>query len=104
MAVELINTQQQVVKRQATTLAKAASTQSTGVQWSEANGRMVATWDTQAFSQVVVKWIKDGRSVTLTNPRQGGSLSVNTRTLGAGGEFEFSLSDGLNTTRVRYRR
>ena len=104
VAVELINTQQQVVKRQATTLAKAASTQSTGVQWSEANGRMVATWDTQAFSQVVVKWIKDGRSVTLTNPRQGGSLSVNTRTLGAGGEFEFSLSDGLNTTRVRYRR
>ena len=43
-------------------------------------------------------------SATLTNPRQGGRLSVDTRTLGQGGEFEFSLSDGLNTKRLRYRR
>lgn len=104
LAIEVVNAQKQVVKRQATSLAKASSTRSANVQWREADGRLVATWDAQAFTHVTVSWVKDGRSTTLTNPRQGGRLSVDTRTLGQGGEFEFSLSDGLNTKRLRYRR
>ena len=104
VSVEVVNAQKQVTKRLATTLAKSANAQSASVQWRETGGKLVATWDVQAFRYVTVKWVKNGKVVTLTNPREGGSLTVSTQTLEPGGAFEFSLSDGVNSTRVRYNR
>ncbi|MGE5866147.1 MAG: M66 family metalloprotease, partial [Rhizobacter sp.] len=69
----------------------------------EQNGSLRVTWDHARYPYLSVTHVGTGRA-TLAQDMQGGSVSVPVGGLPAGGRFEFSLSDGLNTVRVTRAR
>ncbi len=73
------------------------------IQMSEQLGVLQLNWDAVQHPYLTVTWAGDKRS-TLAQDLQGGSASLSLRDLPAGGSFEFSLSDGLNSVRVQRSR
>jgi hypothetical protein len=81
---------------------RAASTKPQ-VQVSEKNGTLQLSWDATRYPYLTVTHVGAQRS-TLAQDLQGGTASLPMASVPAGGSFEFSLSDGLNTLRVPLAR
>jgi hypothetical protein len=81
---------------------RAASTKPQ-VQVNEKNGTLQLSWDATRYPYLTVTHVGTQRS-TLGQDLQGGSASLPLMNVPAGGSFEFSLSDGLNTLRVPLAR
>lgn len=73
------------------------------VQASEQDGVLRLAWDPAAYPYLTVTHVGAQRT-TLAQDLQGGKAALPIGTLPAGGSFEFSLSDGLNTVRVPQAR
>ena len=69
----------------------------------EQNGTLKVTWDHARYPYLTVTHVGTGRA-TLAQDLEGGSIAVPVSGLPAGGRFEFSLSDGLNSVRVNRAR
>lgn len=68
------------------------------VDWSEDAGALVLGWNASAHRYLsVVHVAEDGVRRALAVLLAGGSARVDVADLARGGEFEFALSDGLNT-------
>lgn len=68
------------------------------VDWSEDAGALVLGWNASAHRYLsVVHVAEDGVRRVLAVLLAGGSARVDVADLARGGEFEFALSDGLNT-------
>lgn len=74
-----------------------------GVQAVEQNGVLRLTWDHTRYPYLTVTHVGASRA-TLAQDLQGGNASLPLGALPAGGSFEFSLSDGLNSVRVTRAR
>jgi Peptidase M66 len=72
------------------------------VQVSETGGMLSLTWDSAEHAFLTVTHVGVKRTV-VAQDLGGGSVTVPAQ-LPAGGSYEFSLSDGLNTTRVQVNR
>jgi len=70
-----------------------------GVQASEQGGALQLRWDAAQHPYVTVIHVGEARTVIGVD-LQGGSATLPTTALPAGGRFEFGLSDGVNTRRV----
>ena len=81
---------------------RAASTKPQ-VQVNEKNGTLQLSWDAARHPYLTVTHVGTQRS-TLAQDLQGGTASLPMANVPAGGSFEFSLSDGLNTLRVPLAR
>ena len=74
-------------------------------QVKEAAGQASVTWDARASAYATVTWVgPNGQRITLAQDLRGGSATLATSELPAGGTFEVILSDGLNSTRQSLRR
>jgi hypothetical protein len=65
------------------------------VQWSETGGRLDLAWDAASFRFASVTHVAGGVRTTLALNRTGGAVALDVTALPRGGEFEVSLSDGL---------
>lgn len=71
------------------------------VDWREAPGELVVTWDAAAYRYLTATHVAaSGARRVLTVSARGGSVRLDTAHLPEGGAFEFALSDGLNTRLV----
>ena len=68
------------------------------VQWREMAGRVLLQWDATEYPILSVGHLGAERRI-LALALQGGQAELATADLPAGGQFEFSLSDGLNAVR-----
>jgi hypothetical protein len=96
--------------------SRAASVQSAGrqqpsgtapgptVRVTEQGGALQLAWDHTRHPYLTVTHVTGARRATLAQDLQGGSASLPVSALPAGGSFEFSLSDGLNTLRQIHTR
>ena len=73
------------------------------VKASEEGGALRLRWDAARHPYVTVTHVGNARTVVGID-LQGGSATLPTAALPAGGHFEFSLSDGMNTERVLLTR
>lgn len=73
------------------------------VQVSETGGALRLSWDHAQHPYLTVTHVGAQRS-TLAQDLGGGAATLPLDTLPAGGSFEFSLSDGLNTVRLTHQR
>jgi hypothetical protein len=73
------------------------------VQVSEQAGALTVHWDATRHPYLTVTHVAPARTVIALDV-QGGSATLPTAALPAGGHFEFGLSDGLNVERVRVNR
>jgi hypothetical protein len=73
------------------------------VQASEQGGVLTLHWDAARHPYLTVAHVGAARTVIALD-LQGGTASLPTAALPAGGRLEFSLSDGLNTERVTLQR
>jgi hypothetical protein len=71
---------------------------------SEQGGMLRLTWDHAQYPYLTVTHISGAQRSTLSQDLQGGAASLPAADLPAGGSFEFSLSDGMNTARVMQSR
>ncbi len=68
------------------------------VDWSEAAGGLMLNWNPAAYRYLSVAHVaEDGTRRVLAVLLTGGSARIDVADLARGGEFEFALSDGLNT-------
>jgi hypothetical protein len=68
------------------------------VDWSEDGGALVLAWNSAAHRYLSVTHVaEDGERRVLAVLLDGGSARIDVADLARGGEFEFALSDGLNT-------
>lgn len=74
------------------------------VQVREQGGTLQLSWDAGRQPYLTVTVVVGEARYTLAQDLQGGNASLPMSTLPAGGSFEFSLSDGLNTTLVKQER
>jgi Peptidase M66 len=86
-----------------TAQALRATSEKPQVQVAEQGGELRLTWDAAKYPYLTVTHVGAQRS-TLAQDLQGGTASLPAAGLPAGGSFEFSLSDGLNTTRAVVKR
>jgi len=85
-------------------LAAAASvTAAPTVQTSEQGGTLAVRWDATRHPYLTVTHVASVRTVIALDV-QGGTATLPTAALPAGGQFEFGLSDGLNAERVLVTR
>lgn len=84
--------------------AKRASAEKPQVQVAEQGGTLRLTWDHTAYPYLTVTHVAGAQRSTLAQDLQGGTASLPTAGLPAGGSYELSLSDGMNTTRVMHGR
>jgi hypothetical protein len=73
------------------------------VQLGEQGGTLRLAWDHGKYPYLTVTHVGAQRT-TLAQDLQGGSASLPAAGLPAGGSFELSLSDGMNTARVVHAR
>jgi Peptidase M66 len=73
------------------------------VQATEQSGTLRLTWDAAQHPYLTVTHLGAQRS-TLAQDLEGGTASLPLANVPAGGSFEFSLSDGMNTVRVTRNR
>jgi hypothetical protein len=76
--------------------AAAARPAAPAIQWSESGGRLQLDWDAAVNPHLSVAHVAHGARTVLAVSLAGGRASVDVASLARGGEFEFSLSDGLN--------
>lgn len=74
------------------------------VQVTEQGGVLQLAWDHTRHPYLTVTHVAGTRRATLAQDLQGGRASLPLGALPAGGSFEFSLSDGLNTLRHMHPR
>jgi hypothetical protein len=70
------------------------------VQATEQGGLLRVSWDHTKYPYLTVTHVGTQQRVTLAQDLEGGSAALPTAALLAGGSFEFSLSDGMNSVRV----
>ena len=70
------------------------------IQWRESGTRLEVTWDASATRYLSVTHQAGGARMTLAVNVTGGHAVLDAGGLPRGGEFEFSLSDGLNANLV----
>lgn len=66
------------------------------LQWRERGGRLEVSWDASAAPYLAVAHVAGGRRTVLAVQLRGGAATIDVAALAPGGEYEFSLSDGLN--------
>jgi len=77
---------------------RAPAPESVWVDWNEDAGALVLAWNAAAHRYLSVTHVaEDGERRVLAVLLSGGSARIDTADLARGGEFEFALSDGLNT-------
>ncbi len=81
-----------------------AASEKPNVQVTEQSGVMKLTWDHARYPYLTVTYQNGAQRSTLAQDLEGGAASLPTTGMPAGGSFEFSLSDGLNSTRVTQSR
>jgi hypothetical protein len=74
------------------------------VQVSEQGGVMKLTWDHARHPYLTVTYVNGTQRSTMAQDLESGAASLPTTGMTAGGSLEFSLSDGLNTTRLSQNR
>ena len=74
------------------------------VQVSEQGGMLKLSWDHARHPYLTATYINGAQRSTMAQDLEGGTASLPTTGMAAGGSFEFSLSDGLNTTRLSQNR
>ena len=80
-----------------------SSSSAPSVQASEQGGALTVRWDAARHPYATVSHVAGARTV-IGLDLQGGSATVPTAALPAGGQFEFGLSDGVNTQRLAIAR
>ena len=90
-------------RERALSAGAAASGVPATVQASEQGGALTLRWDASLHPYLTVTHVGNARTVIAID-LQGGSATLPTVALPAGGHFEFSLSDGLNTVRMTHVR
>jgi trimeric autotransporter adhesin len=73
------------------------------LQWQESAGKLQIRWNAGQYPHLSVLYSGKTRQVLATQAR-GGLLTVDTKSLPAGGQFEISLSDGLNPRLMYIKR
>ena len=105
--VEVMHEGRVLQQRSARSRALAAGAQAAAaaqtVQVSEQGGLLTVRWDAARHPYLTVIHVGGARSVIALDV-QGGSATLPTAALPAGGQFEFGLSDGLNSERVLVTR
>jgi Peptidase M66 len=91
--------QQRAARAKAQSAAGATTVAQGAVQASEQGGVLALRWDASVHPYLTVTHVGVARTVIAID-LQGGSASVPTAALPTGGQFEFGLSDGLNTQRL----
>jgi len=76
--------------------ATAAGRAAPNVQWQETGTRLEVTWDADAARYLNVTHQLNGVRTTLAIDRIGGRARIDIASLPHGGEYEFSLSNGLD--------
>jgi hypothetical protein len=66
------------------------------LQWRERGGLLEVSWDASAAPYLAVAHVASGRRTVLAVQLRGGAATIDVAALAPGGEYEFSLSDGLN--------
>jgi len=79
--------------------ARILSAAASGTQLQEAQGTLQLSWNASAHPFMTVVWVHGDRRITLAQDLRGGTASLSTAELPAGGGFELILSDGVNATR-----
>jgi hypothetical protein len=74
------------------------------VQVSEQGSALKLIWDHARHPYLTVTYVNGAQRSTMAQDLEGGTASLPTTGMAAGGSFEFSLSDGLNSTRVTQSR
>ena len=74
------------------------------VQATEQNGLLLLSWEHAKYPYLTVTHVGTQQRVTLAQDLEGGSAALPVAALSAGGSFEFSLSDGMNSVRATYAR
>jgi Peptidase M66 len=74
------------------------------VQVSEQGGMAKLTWDSARYPYLTVTYANGAQRSTMAQDLEGGTASLPMANVPAGGGFEFSLSDGLNTQRLTHSR
>ncbi len=74
------------------------------VQVSEQGGMAKLTWDSARYPYLTVTYANGAQRSTLAQDLEGGTASLPMANVPAGGGYEFSLSDGLNTQRLTHSR
>jgi Peptidase M66 len=74
------------------------------VQVSEQGSALKLIWDHARHPYLTVTYVNGAQRSTMAQDLEGGTASLPTAGMAAGGSFEFSLSDGLNSTRVTQSR
>jgi hypothetical protein len=77
-------------------LGQAAARQAPSIQWQERGMELELTWDATAARYLSVTHQAGGLRTALAVSLTGGRAVVDVSALARGGEYEFSLSDGLN--------
>ena len=95
---------QNQAKPASTARAQRLSTDRPQVQVTEQGGVLRLFWDHTSYPSLTVTHVAGAQRSTLAQDLQGGAASVPTAGLPAGGGYEFSLSDGMNTARVTQSR
>jgi hypothetical protein len=78
------------------TLRRAPRGAAPTLQWRERGGVLELTWDAAAAAHLAVAHVAGAVRTVLAVDRRGGRASIDVAGLPPGGEYEFSLSDGLN--------
>ncbi|MEJ2793241.1 IPT/TIG domain-containing protein [Iodobacter sp. LRB] len=73
------------------------------VQWQEIAGKLVMNWDSKRYPYLSVMHLGQSRQL-LAHQVQGGKIAIDLAGVPAGGQFELSLSDGLNPSLIRLQR
>jgi Peptidase M66 len=84
--------------------AKRLSTERPQVQATQQGGVLRLTWDHTQYPYLTVTHVVGTQRSALAQDLQGGTASLPAAGMPAGGSFEFSLSDGMNTARVMQAR
>ncbi len=84
--------------------AKRLSTERPQVQATQQGGVLSLTWDNTLYPYLTVTHVAGTQRHAMAQDLQGGTAWLPAAGMPAGGSFEFSLSDGLNTARVMQAR
>jgi hypothetical protein len=94
---------QSQAKAAGTAQAQSAASVKPQVQATEQGGMLRLSWDHLKYPYLTVTHLGAQRA-TLAQDLEGGSAVLPVAALPAGGSFEFSLSDGMNSVRVNRSR
>ncbi|AMC35247.1 IPT/TIG domain-containing protein [Janthinobacterium sp. B9-8] len=104
-SIEIWHKGKRLDRQQGQTRAGATASPPSGakVQWQENAGKLVMNWDIKQYPYLSVMHLGKSRQL-LANQAQGGKIVIDLAGVPAGGQFELSLSDGLNPSLIRLQR